>query len=400
MEYDYDCIVVGGGPAGLQFAREIVSNSDRSVVVLERNDDLRANDKSTGGTFEEVIDRYDIPEDVIMGANDTITFEGPTERSRLDISGYVLDFPRLLAFLGDDAAAKGAEIRLGTTVTKPILESGTVHGVRYRDSDGEGKLRGKVTIDATGPNAVITSDLGFFDTETAQRGIGLEYEIEGEYETDDTMLFNFDHENAPGGYAWTFPAGDDVFKAGVCWVDEYHARHGNGTPIHEAVERWVNDDPRWHVERIRAKHAGKGVWNDSRNQRATDGFMAVGDSISSINPLFGEGIRPGMASATMAATVATVALRADDVSETRLRQYDRRWNETRGGRWRLQRILSDLLYDFDTRQQDSFVRRAGRLSATKAERLRQYDLGMLDLAKLYPFALKDVSKVPKLLRRL
>ncbi|SIQ87408.1 2,3-di-O-geranylgeranylglyceryl phosphate reductase [Haladaptatus litoreus] len=400
MQCDYDCIVVGGGPAGLQFAREIVSRSNFSVAVLERNGDLRDNDKSTGGTFGEVIDGYDIPHEVVMGDPDTITFEGPTEHSRLDIEGYVLDFPGLLEFLGADAKSRGADVYTGTTVTEPIVERGAIRGVRYRNSDGSGDLRGRITVDASGPSAVITSELGFFDTDAARRGIGLEYEIEGEYETEDTMLFAFDHRLAPGGYAWTFPAGEDVYKAGVCWVDKYHATRGTGDSIHEYAERWVRDDPRWHVEEIRAKHAGEGVWNDSTNQRATDGFMAIGDAASSINPLFGEGIRPGLASAKMAATVARNALSADDVSAGRLRTYERRWNETRGKKWRLQRLLSDLLYDFSGSQQDSFVRRAGNLSATKAERLRRYDLGLFELVKLYPFRLKDVEKMPELVRQL
>ncbi|MFB9804709.1 NAD(P)/FAD-dependent oxidoreductase [Haladaptatus pallidirubidus] len=162
----------------------------------------------------------------------------------------------------------------------------------------------------------------------------------------------------------------------------------------------MRDDPRWNVGEIRAKHAGEGVWNNSINQRATDGFVAIGDAASSINPLFGEGIRPGLASAEMAATVVRTALATDDVSEGRLREYERRWNEKRGQRWRLQRLLSDLLYDFSESQQDSFVKRVGRLSTTKAERLRRYDLGLFELVKLYPFRVKDVAKAPKLVRQL
>jgi len=34
------------------------------------------------------------------------------------------------------------------------------------------------------------------------------------------------------GYAWTFPAGGGVYKAGVCWfVDEYDSRADGTSPI-------------------------------------------------------------------------------------------------------------------------------------------------------------------------
>ncbi|PSP51360.1 NAD(P)/FAD-dependent oxidoreductase, partial [Halobacteriales archaeon QH_7_68_42] len=61
-----DVVVAGGGPAGLQFARSMAGRSNRSVVVLEANDALSDNDKSTGGTFDRVIEGFDIPDSVVM----------------------------------------------------------------------------------------------------------------------------------------------------------------------------------------------------------------------------------------------------------------------------------------------------------------------------------------------
>jgi digeranylgeranylglycerophospholipid reductase len=404
MQETYDVVVAGGGPAGLQFAREVASRSDRSVAVLERNDALRENDKSTGGTFVEVVEGYGIPDEVVMSRTESVTFEGPTSSGRLDIEGYVLDFPALLEFLGDAAAAAGADVITGTEVTGPVLEGDAIRGVRYRDADGGrgdgAELGAAVTVDATGPAATLTSELGFFDREAAQRGIGLEFEVEGSYETGGTMLFRFDHAAAPGGYAWTFPAGEGVFKAGVCWVDDFNAVHGDGATVHDHVERWIAGDPRWSAGRIRAKHAGEAVSNNSLNRRAADGFLAVGDAVSSINPLFGEGIRPGMQSAEMAADVALDALDAGDVSRGRLGAYERRWNEEKGRAWKLQRIVGELLYDFDADQQDRFVRKANGLSPAATERLRTYDLGVLDLLGLYPFDPADLAKVPRLMRHL
>jgi len=399
MQGSYDFVVAGGGPAGLQFARTVASRSDHSVAVLERNDELRENDKSTGGTFAEVVEGYGVREAVMAGTN-SVTFEGPTSRAELDIEGYVLDFPRLLELLGREAASAGADVFTGVEVTGPVLEGDAIRGVRYRAPDGDGELRAAVTVDATGPAATLTSELGYFDRSAAQRGIGLEFEVEGRYETDGTMLFRFDHSVAPGGYAWTFPAGDGAFKAGVCWVDDFHAVHGDGTPIHDHVERWVREDPRWRVDRVRARHAGEVVSNNSINRRAADGFLAVGDAVSSINPLFGEGIRPGMQSAEMAADVAVDAVADGDTSRERLAAYERRWNAEKGRAWKLQRIVGELLYDFDADQQDRFVRKVDGLSPAATERLRTYRLRLLDLARLYPFEPRDLPKLPRLVRHL
>jgi digeranylgeranylglycerophospholipid reductase len=399
MSADADVVVAGGGPAGLQFAREVAARSAHSVVVLEANDALADNDKSTGGTFNQVIDRYGVPDDVVMAANEDVVFEAPGASSTLGIPGYVLDFPAFLEFLGEDAEREGAEIHTGARVQQPIREGGRVVGVEYTRGGERRDLRADLVVDATGPRAVLAKQLGMFDPDSAQHGVGKEYEVEGRYDLD-SMLFRFDHDDAPGGYAWTFPAGDDAFKAGVCWIDDFYESHApaDDGAIDDYVEDWIAADPRWEAESVRAVHAGDAVSNNSINRRATDGLVAVGDAVSSINPLFGEGIRPGMESAEMAANVALAALDRGDTSRERLSVYEDRWNGEKGLHWRIQRMVGELLYDFTPGQQRRFVTSAGRLSDEQVDRLQRYELRLRDYLELYPFDPSDLSKVRTLAR--
>jgi digeranylgeranylglycerophospholipid reductase len=393
---EYDIVVAGGGPAGLQFAREIGARTDHAVAVLEANGRLSDNDKSTGGTFHQVIEGFDIPDHVVMASSPDVIFEGPTARERLEIPNYVLDFPAFLEFLGEDASSHGVDVHTGTRVTGPLVEDGAVVGV---DCGGNEEFTADVVVDATGPAGVLTTRLDMWDPDAAQRGIGKEFEAEGRFDHD-SMLFRFDHEYAPGGYAWVFPAGEGAFKIGVCWVDDFYERHhkpADGS-IDEYVQRWIDSDDRWDVDDVRAVHAGQAISDNSINRRAGDGIVAVGDAVSSINPLFGEGIRPGMESAAMAADVVADALAAGDTSREFLARYEKRWNREKGPKWKTQRMVGELLYDFDADQQDGFVERAGRLSATQADRLQRYELTLSDLLELYPFKLKDVPKAPTLLR--
>lgn len=395
---EYDIVVAGGGPSGLQFAREIGQRTDYSIVVLEANDELADNDKSTGGTFHQVIDGFDIPDSVVMDSSPDVLFEGPDTTARLPIPNYVLDFPNFLAYLGEDAQSHGAEIHTGVTVDRPIMDGEQVVGVTTTDGS---EYTADLVVDATGPAGTLTSHLGMWEPSAAQRGIGKEYEVTGQFDHD-SMLFRFDHDYAPGGYAWTFPAGDGVFKAGVCWVDDFYAKHSppdDGT-IDDYVERWIEQDSRWGMEELRAVHAGQAILDNSINRRAADGIVAVGDAVSSINPLFGEGIRPGMESARMAADAAIPALEAGDCSRERLRAYEQQWNTEKGANWKTQRMVGELLYDFTGSQQNRFVANADQLSGDQADRLQRYDLTLRDLLGLYPITLTDLPKLPTVVRHL
>jgi len=398
---EYDVLVAGGGPAGLQFAREIGHRSDYSVAVLERNDSLSGNDKSTGGTFHQVVDGFDIPNRVVMGSSPGVIFEGPDERSRLDIPNYVLDFPNFLEYLGEDAEDHGVEIVTGTAVTGPIQEADSVTGLRTGRRGPMAEVHADIVVDATGPAGVVTTDLGMWDRDGAQKGIGIEFEVTGTFDRD-SLLFKFDHEYAPGGYAWVFPAGEGVFKIGVCRVNDFYERHRppDDGPIDSYVRRWIASDSRWDVDEIRDVHAGHVISDNSINQRADDGVVAVGDAVSSINPLFGEGIRPAMESAEMAAEVVIEALRQGDTSRQFLSAYEERWNQEKGATWKTQRIVGELLYDFDADQQNQIVRRLGQLTDEQATRLQKYELTVAELLSLYPFKPEDLPKIPSLVRHL
>jgi len=395
----FDVVVAGGGPAGLQFARELGQRSEYSVVVLERNERLADNDKSTGGTFHQVVEGFDIPDRVVMDSSPDVVFEGPEIQSRLEIPNYVLDFPAFLEYLGADAQEHGVAVETETRVVEPLTNNSAVEGVRARQDDELKEFRADVVVDATGPAGVLTRELRMWNPGGGQRGIGKEYQVTGSFACD-SMLFRFDHTYAPGGYAWVFPAGDGVFKIGVCWVNDFYERHrpANDGEIDDYVQQWIDSDDRWTVDEIEDIHAGQAVSDNSINQRAGDGIVAVGDAVSSINPLFGEGIRPGMESAEMAADVVINALKTGDVSQATLVEYEKRWNAEKGPKWKTQRMVGELLYDFDADQQDRFVQNAGELSTEQADRLQRYELTLPDLISLYPFKLKDIPKGPTLLR--
>lgn len=382
-----DVAVVGGGPSGLQFAIALANQYDGNIAVLESNNHISENQKSTGGTFEPLVDGYDIPNRAIMSSNEYVTFETPNEQSNIPIRNYVLEFPKFLDVLASRARERGVEIKTDTKVEDPILVDDCVTGVRTQDGR---TIESRVTVDATGPRAQLTDQLGLLDRGTSPHMVGLEYEADGSYENEEKMLFHFNHEYAPGGYAWTFPAGDNIFKIGVCWVKHHAERFGHDPDLNKYLDRWVEEDYRWTMEGVRDLHSGDAYTRPASDRRSYDGLVAVGDAVATINPMLGEGIRPGMESSDMAASVVRKALDRNDTSRNVLAQYDQAWNKKRGMSWRLQQIVTRLLYQYTPEQQDEFVKKTKQLDDEELQDYLHYRLGIMEMLPIYPFRLSDL----------
>jgi len=355
MAEGYDVVIAGAGPAGCQCARDVAKRG-YDVVVLEAEsaaDFPRASNKSTGGTFPPMLASFGIPDDVVMQFTDHVVIESPDEYLRADQVGAVLDFGAFKEFLVADGREAGAEYRFGARVSGPVMDGGAVVGVEYNGSE---TVHADVVIDATGPAAPLASALGISDLERNRQAIGVEYELEGVTlnadrmaDLTDAMMLRLDHEYAPGGYAWVFHTGGDTAKVGVCYInnDSYH-RHASGDrTIDGYLEHWLDDDPRFaDATRIEGRQHRGSAHIQSPGKMTTDGFIAIGDTVPSLDPLWGEGIHNSMQSGRAAAITVDQALTPaqPETSAETMAYYESYWHQRIAPRMDARLQMTELLY--------------------------------------------------------
>jgi digeranylgeranylglycerophospholipid reductase len=363
----FDVVIAGAGPAGAQCARDLAAR-DHDVLLLETEPEdefPRQSNKSTAGTFPSMMASFNVPDDVVMNFTDTVVLESPNEHFVREQPGAVLEFGEFKRWLVREARDNGAEVWFDSRVSKPVMEGGEVAGVRY---DGDEEVAADIVVDATGPAAPLAKELGVSDLERTRQAIGVEWEFEG-VEADhpefadcrDAMMLRLDHDLAPGGYSWLFHTGEDTAKVGLCYIqNESHSQYAtDGMGIDDYLEYWLERDPRFeNAERLAGKQHRGSAHIQPPEKLSTDGFMAIGDTVPTIDPLWGEGIHKGMKSARAAAVTADAVLSSSqrNTAAEHMALYDDLWHEDVAPRARIRLLMTELLYLAPNERYDRLMR--------------------------------------------
>jgi digeranylgeranylglycerophospholipid reductase len=379
MRERFDVVIAGAGPAGAQCARDLASR-DYDVVVLETEPEEefpRQSNKSTGGTFPSMMASFGIPDDVVMQFTDDVVIESPNDYFARDRTGAVLDFGAFKQFLVEDGQRRGVEYYFDARVSKPIVEGGKPVGVKYNGSE---EVYGDVIIDATGPAAPLAKDLGVTDLDRQNHAIGIEYEFEGvdlDHEgyadLHNSMMLRLDHEYAPGGYSWIFHTGDDTAKVGLCYIrnDSYQRYAEVDRTIDGYLDHWLDTDPRFeNAQRIEGQqHRGSAHIQPPANL-STDNFMAIGDTVPTIDPLWGEGINKCMQSGRAAAKTVDSCLTPSerDTSAEAISLYDDLWHEEVAPDMDSRLLMTEMLYLAPNHRYDTLLADLNRLDDETLQR--------------------------------
>ncbi|SFS41556.1 digeranylgeranylglycerophospholipid reductase [Halostagnicola kamekurae] len=384
MNDEYDVVIAGAGPAGGQCARDLATRGyDVVVLETEAEDEFpRQSNKSTAGTFPSMMSAFGVPDDVVMNYTENVVLESPTDYYVRRQPGAVLEFADFKRFLVADSREDGAEYVFDAHVTEPIMEDGEPIGVRYNGSE---EVYADIVIDATGPSAPIAKKLGVSDLERTNHAIGIEYELEG-IEIDrqgyadltDAMMLRLDHDLAPGGYSWIFHTGADTAKVGICYIqNESHQNYARDDfSVDDYLQHWLETDPRFaDASRIEGKQHRGSAHIQMPGQLYTDRFMAIGDTVPSVDPLWGEGINKCMRSGRAAATTADACLKHGGLEPTaeNLEVYETLWHRDVAPNMDSRLLMTELLYLASNERYDRLMADLSRLDDDTLARANKGD---------------------------
>jgi digeranylgeranylglycerophospholipid reductase len=334
----FDIVIVGAGPAGGHCAR-ILAKSGRKVLLAEQNDNFNKNDFSSAATPLETLSKFDLPESVIGSFWQKLTIEtskvSQTWESPESL-GVVLNFAKFRAFLASEVQQHGGEVWLGYRYIKHSQANGeTIVEFKHLFDGQIVKVSTKVLVDATGFARAIMYDKEN-DKPDFLSGVGIEYLIEVEPEVynkyANDLIFFLGDKWMPKGYSWIFPMEENRLKvgAGRIFLDSKTVK--NLSPLKQYIDLLIDEYLKSKSYKIIDKHGSTLKYSQGlRDIYWKDNIIAIGDTVSTVNFLGGEGIRHGMDGAQIAGKYIEKYLDGKisdfrDYETEMHRKFDRKWN--------------------------------------------------------------------------
>ncbi|MDE1766156.1 MAG: NAD(P)/FAD-dependent oxidoreductase [Thaumarchaeota archaeon] len=319
--YDYDIVIVGGGPAGLS-AGWSAAKKGAKVAILERDEAIGQSVRTSGVTWIKEARSFGIPPEYYNPIKN-YAFYSPNNmilKKSKEPEVAVLDVRKTYQFLAYEAAGAGAEIFLRTSVTDAITLDGKLAGVKATSLKEDLTFHSKVVIDASGFYSVVGKAMGLA-SQWRRFGAGAEYEAYVEKIDPQTWYLMVGQKYSPAGYAWVFPLGGNKVRIGV-GVGKPESQADATQRLLELLEK--RPKPLDELGRIVPVEFHYGLIPNEglRPSTVDDNLVLVGDSAGQANPLVLEGIRYAIEFGRKAGEVAASAVNSGDTSRKYLRPYE------------------------------------------------------------------------------
>lgn len=349
FEPEYDCLVMGGGPAG-STAAALVADAGFKTLLVERERFPREHVgeslmPETYWTFRRLgmLEKLKASgyakkvgvQFVNSTGNESAPFFFRSHDDHESSETWHVDRAEFDRMLLENAAEKGAEVRQEVRVLEVLLEEkspGEKHAVgaklQFKYDSGNSQIQevsAKVVVDATGQQAVLGSRLGGRKINPKLRKASLWRHYRGGDRDESgggvkTIILQNEDQTA---WFWYIPQADDIISVGVVGDRDYLLKgRGDFQQTWEeelakcpgVVERLQDAEPTDEI--VAAKE-----FSYSTDQSAGNGWVLVGDAWGFIDPVYSSGVYFALKSAELAADCVVEALQTGDTSGTVLGRW-------------------------------------------------------------------------------
>lgn len=328
---DFDIVIIGAGPAGLNAGLHVTGSSCRPRVLLADaivpwEQPIQCAEAIGRLGFQEAIA---VKDSWIRQVITKASFHAPdgTVITYADKNGgYIIDRAAMQKDLTGELENRGVVVRFSRKILKispPDTAAGKFRTVFFNDNSS---VRARVVIDASGPiggfgkgENIVTRPI---DLEPACFIFAESIDLPG-----DTVHIYAGSGIAPGGYGWVFPRGKGAANIGIVIGKKFKGK----VNIRNLLDDFLAQ--RFPAITIVKRFAGAIPCASGNNGPFTAwGLIKTGDAASTVNPISRAGISEALLSGGLAGDHALLMLdAAGDRAMRRIgRSYEKAWHMKRG----------------------------------------------------------------------
>lgn len=357
----FAAVIIGAGPAGGQCARRLAQAGYR-VLLVEQHGSFEHNNYSSAGSPLETLVQFDLPDRVVARfwrKLELVTTQVYRAWESDQNLGVVFDFAKLRAFLAEETAQAGGQVWLGHRYLNHQIQGEQVTVRLRRQGGAVVKVKTNLLIDGTGyARAVIYGDKR--DRPPFLKGKGIEYLIRVKPEVhqnyDQSLVFFLGYRWSPKGYSWIFPMDNFQLKVGSALYDAPHRLLTSVKPLREYTQAIIRNYLKLEetdYELIEIHGSMLEYSSGLQDRYFGDRVIAIGDAVSTVNFLGGEGIRHGMKGAEIAVKHIKDYLSGNS---TDFLAYQQECQQFFGEQWNLSdRIARKVYLEYSDRRIDQGV---------------------------------------------
>ncbi|MCD4740489.1 NAD(P)/FAD-dependent oxidoreductase [archaeon] len=336
MNYDkeWDVIIVGAGPGGNKCA-EAFAKRGMKTIVIDRKQEIGTPKRCGEGLsmrWIKIAEQEPCPRWALQEIHGAILISPTGKKIEIDTrktgqTGYIIERKMWEKELAANAIRAGAKYMLKALVTELIKKEDQIVGVKVNHESQDLKLHAKLVIAADGIDSLIARQAGLnTQLPLTECDSGYQYEMAGIKPLDPhKMELYFGNEVSPRGYVWIFPKSEDTANVGI------GIRGDLDKTAKEYLDEWIEKNTeRFEKASIIEINSGVIPVTAPIPEKVANGLMVIGDAARMVNPIHGGGIGSAMEAGMLAAEVGTNAIKENDLSANRLKEYQERWEELRG----------------------------------------------------------------------